>query len=103
MTCDLQNTVSSIEEAAPSLIVLGQLGEVKEVFLVAESQIICKINPNEAPILLLGAFYAFNMAYPKGLETMYTFLEHIQLSKKLSKMSTLLCNFITTLKTDCCK
>ena len=79
---------------------VGQLGDVKEVFLVAESQIICKVDPNEAPLLLLGAFYAFNMAYPKGLETMYAFLEYILLSKKPSKMSTLLSNFITTLKTD---
>ena len=76
VTCDLQNIVSNMEEAAPPLIVLEQLGNVEEVFLVAESEIIRKINLTEAPLFLLGAFYAFSMAYPKGLETMYTFLEH---------------------------
>ena len=89
-----------MEEAAPSLVVLGQLNKIEEVFLVAESQVMCKINPKEAPLLLLGAFYTFNMAYPNGLQTMYAFLEHILLSKKPKKMSAALCNFITTLKTD---
>ena len=45
-----------MEEAAPSLVVLGQLNKIEEVFLVAESQVMCKINPKEAPLLILGAF-----------------------------------------------
>ena len=89
-----------MEEAAPSLVVLGQPNKIEEVFLVAESQVMCKINPKEVPLLLLGAFYTFNMAYPNRIQTMYAFLEHILLSKKPKKMSAALCNFITTLKTD---
>ena len=34
-----------------------------------------KVPSVEVPIVLLGAYYAFNMQYPAGLRNAYTFLE----------------------------
>ena len=86
-----------IEEPAPTLLVVGHLNMVKEVFLVAEKQILCNIKPVETPLSLLSAFYCYNMNYPKGLESLYGFFEYVILGNKPSKMSSCLSVFITYL------
>ena len=85
VTTDIQEVAKNIEEPAPSLVVLGQLKDAKEVFLVVEGNLISKIEIIKAPIILIGAFYCFNMTYPKGLHNLYMFLEYILLDKKPSK------------------
>ena len=43
---------------------------VKEI----HKQLITKIPGLECPLVLSGAYYAFNMAYPKGLSSLFTML-----------------------------
>jgi len=60
----------------PSLIVKEKMGDSIEIALVSEKQIIAHdINGLKAPVLLLAAFYAFNMSYPKGLSSLCMLLE----------------------------
>lgn len=87
--------LAAVEEPAPTLLIVGQLGSVKETFIVAETQLVCKVKPHEAPLALLAAFYCYNMSYPKGLETFYMFLDYIILDKRPKKMSSTLTHFIT--------
>ena len=49
----------------PSLMVKEIPGEL-EVFLVCEHQVLTKVTGMEAPLVLLAAYYAYNMSYPKG-------------------------------------
>ena len=57
-----------MEEVALSILVKKAIdGSVKEVFLICEGQVLCKISPELSPLYVLAAFYAFNMKYPKGL------------------------------------
>ena len=93
----MEKVAREIEEPAPTLLVVGQLNAVKEVFLVAEKQTLCNVKPVEAPLSLLSAFYSYNMNYPKGLESLYGFLEYAILDRKPSKMSSCLSVFITYL------
>ena len=76
---------------APSLILTGS-----QIFLVAEKKIVCTIDKFvEAPIALLAAYYVYNMSYPLGLHTFYTYLEYVILDKKPKKMTACLSHFIT--------
>ena len=79
------------------LLVVGHLNAIQDVFLVAEKQKLCKIKANESPLSLLSAYYSYNMNYPKGLESLYGFLEYAILNKKPSKISSCLSVFLTTL------
>ena len=66
------------------------------MFLVAEKKLICAIDTlTEAPIALLAAYYVYNMSYPLGLNTFYTFLEYVILDNKPKKMTTCFSHFIT--------
>ena len=66
------------------------------MFLVAEKKLICIIDKHtEAPTVLLAAYYVYNMSYPIGLNTFYSFLEHVLLDKKPKKMATCFAHFIT--------
>ena len=93
---NIESIATDVQELAPTLLVVGNLNEVKEVFLVIEKTIVCQIRSiDEPPLLLLAAFYSFNISYPKGLETMYKLLEYCILGKKSGKISSSLANFIT--------
>ncbi len=72
VSVELDRAASGVEEPAPTLLVIGQLGQIKEVFLVAEGTLICQVKAREAPLALLAVFYVY-MSYPKGLETFYVF------------------------------
>ena len=63
-----------MNEAAPTLLVVGHLSNIQQVFLVAKNQLLCNVKPLESPLSLLSAFYSYNMNYPKGLESLYGFL-----------------------------
>ena len=98
VTSDLQKVAKDSENLEPSLLALGEKNSVKEIYLVAEKSVICKVKHiQEAPLVLLSAFYSYNMFYPKGTENFYAFLEYIILDKKPTKMTANLSHFITTL------
>ena len=72
----LTAAVSGFSLPHPSLIVREiPGGEDVEIFLVCEQVIISKIAGMEAPLVLLAAYYSYNMHYPKGLNSFFTLLE----------------------------
>ena len=76
---------------------MGQMGEIKEVLLIIEGQIVCNVKAREAPLCLLSAYYAYNMKYPKGLENFYLFLELVILDKQTKKLPSVLTRLFTQL------
>ena len=66
---------------------------VKEI----HKQLITEIPGLECPLVLSGAYYAFNMAYPKGLSSLFTIRSHALWTKswKTSKSSVRCCNSFT--------
>ncbi len=60
----VEEAILAVPTAQPCIIVQGQLvTELKEAILVIEKKFVTTFDPKEAPLLLLGAFYAFNMHY----------------------------------------
>ena len=57
---NIKTIATDVQELAPTLLVVGNLNEVKEVFLVIEKTMVCQIRSiDESPLLLLAAFYPF--------------------------------------------
>ncbi len=85
----VKEAILAVPTAQPCIIVRGQLGE--EAILVIEKKSVTTFNPKEAPLLLLGAFYTFNMHYTEGCSNFYTFFEVVFLGKqkpvKLTRLS----------------
>ncbi len=71
-----RGNLGSTYTAQPCIIVRGQLvTEFKDAVLVIEKKFVTTFDPKEAPLLLLGAFYVFNMHYTEGCINLYTFFE----------------------------
>ena len=90
-TIDPNTIAEEICQASPSVILSGN-----QMFLVAEKKIICNVDKIvEAPIVLLASYYVYNMSYPVGLQTFYTYLEYVILGNKPKKTTANLSHFIT--------
>ena len=61
----------------PCLVVRGSISHIKEAALVVEKKIVTTMRAEEAPLILLSAFYAFNMHYTEHCSNFYTFFEVI--------------------------
>ncbi len=103
-----KETILAVPIAQPCIIVRGQLDQFEEAVLVIEKKLVTTFNPKEAQLLLLGAFYTFNMHYTKGCSNFYTFFKVVFLNKKEpSKMARLsgiiarLSSCVNSKVTDC--
>ena len=65
----------TLPTAQPCLIVIGGLSSIQNALLVVEKKAVTNFPPNQALVILLGAFYAYNMHYPEGCKNIYTFFE----------------------------
>ncbi len=79
----LKDAVQDVPTAQPCIIIRGSLGKVKDAVLVVERKIVSSFPPNETPLVLVGAFYAFNMHYTEGCKNFYSFLEVVFFKCKL--------------------
>ncbi len=94
----LQGDVSGLikkGQKSPYIIVLEH-GE--QAFLVVDKIIVCECTPIEnIPLILLSAFFCFNIHYPQGCHNFYSFMEYIFLNKN-SKLAASVKHFIASLK-----
>ena len=85
---------SGSEQNYPSLLAKElPVGEV-EVFLVCEQQVITKVTGIEAPMALLAAYYSYNMSYPKGTNSFFTFLEIKLCDLKIDRIPVVVSNLV---------
>lgn len=71
----VNEAIASLPTAQPCLIVIGGLSSIQNALLVVEKKAVTNFPPNQALVILLGAFYAYNMHYPEGCKNIYTFFE----------------------------
>ncbi len=58
----------------------------EEAYLVTDRQVICKIELNHhIPLVLMAAFYIFNICYPIGCKNLYSLLEVLVLGNSMTK------------------
>lgn len=81
----------------PCLVVKGALHAVQEAALVVERQVIAPFPPKEAPLVLLSAFFSFNMHFTEGCTNFYTFLEVVFFKRKKPAKKTRLASIIARL------
>ena len=85
-TVNTERAALEVPEPVPCILVVGQLDKINETFLVVEKKVICKAKAIIlCPLLLLAAYYSYNMSYPAGLKTLYMFLEYVILDVKPKK------------------
>ena len=94
----LTAAVTGCTMSHPSLIVKEKIGDEVEVFLICEQMIVTQVTGLEAPIVLLAAYYAFNMQYPKGLQSFCTLLEVMLCGIKPGKVPNVVSNALIGLQ-----
>ncbi|XP_028417217.1 uncharacterized protein LOC114543832 [Dendronephthya gigantea] len=78
--CSDDESIDKVIESvvAPKLIGSGQYGSITPLYLVAEGEVIIKF-PNtgliNALVVLLAAYYAFNIKYPNKGRNLFSFIE----------------------------
>jgi len=82
----------------PCVIIKENQGKISQAVLVAEKNIVCTFNLREVGMVLLSAFYAFNMHYPEGCSNFYSALEAILLKQKKPPRKTRLTAFLSRLE-----
>ena len=73
----------------PTVIIRGRLAAIKDCYLVVEKTILCKVESTNALLVLLAAFYVFNMHYTPGFSNLPTFLEVFLLDTKVPRKTRL--------------
>ncbi len=68
----LIHTAADVAQAVPSLLVKQDIRGHRELFLVYEKNVITNVP---GVVLLLAAYYVYNMQYPPGLKNFFTLLE----------------------------
>lgn len=76
-TLDTNTAVESKGQSEPYVLLIGSYKDPRQAFLVVDCFVVCEIkNIGNVPLALLSAYFVFNVCYPKGLNNVYTFLEH---------------------------
>ena len=80
--------VDSITQSQPSIIIKGRIGVgLAEAALVSEGIIVSEFNlsRHSMPLMLLAAFYCFNIHYTEGCSNFYSALEVILMKNPISR------------------
>ena len=81
------------------MIIRGDLEkEIEQAVLIAEKQIICTFDPRDIALVLLSAFYVFNIHYTEGCTNFYSALEAMLLKQKPPPRKTRLNAFLSRLE-----
>ena len=63
------------KQPQPHLFGIGTLAEPEQYFLVIDCIIIGEVKVEQLPLILLAAYFVFNICYVKGCSNMFSFLE----------------------------
>lgn len=60
---------------APYALIVGSWEDASQAFLVVDKQVVMEIDVEDIPIVLMSAFFVFNIHYPSGCANFYMFME----------------------------
>ena len=89
--------VSGKKQPEPYILVVGEMEQVQQVFLVTDNDIVTEIELSNVPLCLLAAYFVFNIQYPKGCKNVYTFLEVFFMGSPMENISASVKHFLATL------
>lgn len=85
---------------APYILVVGDRDEAQQSFLVVDRQVVCETKTEDIPLVLMSAFFVFNVCYPPGYSNFYTFMEVFTLGFAITKASPTVKHFVSGLLHD---
>ena len=66
---DVTKVAEENKQLEPSIIVVGDLQTASEAYLVTDQQIVVETPFVDVSLILMAAYFAFNIRYPKNLIT----------------------------------
>ena len=101
--CSLQGCTNVTEVAAgnenlaPYVLVVSDQQEAMQTFLIVDRQVVMEVQLENVPLILMSAFFVFNIHYPVGCSNFYAFLEVYTLGFALAKASPTVKHFAPSL------
>lgn len=92
---NLRNLITQVNVSTPFLLVCQNDLEDQQVFLCIDRQLITEVSMENSVLLLLSAFYVFNICYPKGCNNVFSFLEFIFFGVNIDKLAPSVKQFFT--------
>ena len=83
---------------APYILSVGYVKEATQSFLVVDKQVIMEVKTCDIPLVLMSAFFIFNIHYPQGCTNLYSFMEVFALGFSSAKVSPTVKHFMACLK-----
>ena len=81
--------MTEIGEPEPYILVFQE-----QLFLVIDCMVLMEVvDPESIPILLISAYFVFNIQYPKGCNNFFSFLEVVFLNGNGNKLNSTVKNF----------
>ena len=56
-------------------MVVGDVQDALQAFLVIDHQVVTEMEFRDIPLLLMSAYFVFNICYPHGCNNFYTLME----------------------------
>lgn len=81
------------KQATPCLLLRGK----RQMFLAIDKVPVMEVDVTEGPLALLAAHYVFNIRYPVGLESVYTFLEFLFMNRTPTKQGIVFNRFFSAI------
>ena len=72
---------------APYALIVGSWEEARQAFLTVDKQVIMEMDIKDVPLVLMSAFFVYNIHYPSGCSNFYTFMEVFTLGFALDNAS----------------
>ena len=84
----------------PYALVVGTYQDPQQTFLIVDSNITTEIDFRDIPLILMCAFFVFNIHYTKGCNNVYLFFEHSLLNIKKKQFPPSVAHFLASLHSN---
>ena len=91
---NLQPIIDDRRQPQPYLLATGCLNDPNQVFLVVDCRVIGEVKDDAYPVILLCAYFVYNICYIKGCNNFYSFLEVLFLNRNIDKVSSTVKHFL---------
>ena len=94
---NLEQAVKNRKVPTPYLLVIGTVQDNEQIFLITDCRVITEVSHDECVLLLLSSYFVYNICYPKGCKSLFSFLEYTFLDTCLDKLSPLVKQFLANI------
>ena len=69
------------------IVIAGDHQDPEQVVLCSEEKVLAEVKAENAVVVLLSTYYAYNLCYPRGTGNVYSFLVVSLFSLNIAKIS----------------